>query len=62
MNNKEEYIKCLNDPYYFFTKYCVIKDKNTGKLIKFQMSKIQYKIYAEYINRKQRRMCSYTNI
>ncbi len=61
-NIKEEYIKCINDPYYFISKYCLIKDKETGKSIKFQMSKIHYKIYVEYINRKQRRMRSYTNI
>ena len=42
MNIKEEYIKCIKDPYYFFTKYCVIKDKNTGKIFNVNLNKIYY--------------------
>ena len=37
MNDKEEYIKCLKDPYYFFTKYCVVKDKKTGKIVNIKI-------------------------
>ena len=52
MNNKEEYIKCLKDPYYFFRKYCVVKDKITGKLITIKFSKRQYNEYIKYCNKK----------
>ena len=39
MNNKEEYIKCLKDQYYFINNYCILKDKNTEKYIKLNFNK-----------------------
>ena len=48
MNNKEEYIKCLIDPYYFFTKYCVIKDKKNNKIINIKVNKKQYERFIKY--------------
>ena len=50
--NQQEYIKCLKDPYYFFRKYCVVKDKVTGKLINIKFSKKQYNEYIKYCNKK----------
>ena len=45
-NIKEEYIKCRKDPYYFSTKYCVIKDKKTNKIININIKQnIFNKIY-----------------
>ena len=43
-NSFKEYNKCINDPYYFIDKYCLIKDKETGKSMKFKISKIQHKL------------------
>ena len=43
MNDKEEYIKCLKDPYYFYIKYCVIKDKKTNKTHKIKDNKTIWK-------------------
>jgi len=51
MNNKEEYIKCLNDPYYFFTKYCMIKDKRTNKIVNIKISRKQYNRFMEHITK-----------
>jgi hypothetical protein len=39
MNNKEEYIKCLKDSYYLLNKYCVVKDKKTGKIVNINFSR-----------------------
>ena len=36
-NIKEEYIKCFKDPYYFLTKYCVIKNKKTNKIVNIKI-------------------------
>ena len=49
MNDKEEYIKCLNDSYYFFTKYCVIKDKRTNENVHIKISRKQYNRFIEHI-------------
>lgn len=46
--NNEEYIKCLNDPYYFFTKYCVIKNKRTNKIVNIKISRKQYERFIKY--------------
>ena len=48
MNYKEEYIKCLKDPYYFFEKYCVVKDKKTGKIVNIKFSRKQYERFIKY--------------
>ena len=48
MNNKEEYIKCLKDPYYFFEKYCVVKNKKTGKIVNIKFSGKQYERFIKY--------------
>ena len=48
MNNKKEYIKCLKDPYYFFEKYCVVKDKKTGKIVNIKFSRKQYERFIKY--------------
>ena len=40
-NIKKEYIKCLEDPFYFIKKYCVFKDKETEKLINLNITRIQ---------------------
>ena len=47
-NIKEEYIKCLKDPYYFFTKYCVIKDKRTNKIVNIKFNRNQYERFIKY--------------
>lgn len=44
MNNKEEYIKCLKDPYYFINKYVRVYNKNTRKYCKPKLNKIQIEI------------------
>lgn len=48
--NQQEYIKCLKDPYYFFTKYCVIKEKNTNKIINIKINKNLYERLIELKN------------
>jgi len=50
--NQQEYIKCLNDPYYFIKKYCVFKDKRTGKLLKPNISKEYYERFIELISKQ----------
>ena len=52
MNNKKEYIKCLEDPFYFIKKYCVFKDKRTGKLLNLNITRKQYERFIELTNRK----------
>ena len=47
-NIKEEYIKCIKDPYYFYTKYCVVKDKKTNKIINVKISRNQYERFIKY--------------
>ena len=39
MNTKNEYIKCINDPYYFIKNYCMVKDKKTNKIININITK-----------------------
>ena len=39
MNTKEEYIKCIKDPFYFIKNYCVVKDKKTGKTVNINFSR-----------------------
>ena len=51
-NIKEEYIKCLEDPFYFIKKYCVFKDKRTGKLLNLNITRKQYERFIELTNRK----------
>ena len=55
MNDKEEYIKYLNDAYYdpyiFFTKYCVIQDKYQ-KNVPIKISRKQYDRFIKLTNRK----------
>ena len=46
-NIKEEYIKCLEDPFYFIKKYCVFKDKRTGKLLNLNITRKQYERFIE---------------
>ena len=41
-NDRREYIKCLNDPIYFISKYINIYNKATGKYHKFKLNKYQY--------------------
>lgn len=51
MNDKEEYIKYLNDAYYdpyiFFTKYCVIQDKYQ-KNVPIKISRKQYDRFIKF--------------
>ena len=31
---REDYMKCLESPAYFYNNYCVVMDKTTGKVFK----------------------------
>ena len=48
MNIKKEYIKCLKDPYYFFTKYCVVKAKKTNKIVNIKLTRKQFEKRISY--------------
>lgn len=49
-NDRRKYIRSLKDPYYFFTKYCVIKEKNTNKIINIKINRNIYERLIELKN------------
>ena len=38
----------IKDPYYFFKKYCVVKDKKTDKIVNIKFNRKQYERFIKY--------------